>query len=473
MKDYYDILDIPITATPDAIKTRYRQLVRIYHPDRFVNELDKRYAERKLQEINEAYAALMGVRSELGAPSRRVRLPSPIVEPAVLDFGELRPGQQPRLRFQVDNTGAEASTINFVCSEDGGWFRVTKGRRVVEDSPFPLEFEVIAELDTPVPAGVYDGWIEINMDGVTTRVQLAARAQSMRPRSLPRLGLVASLALAAVLLLTVARIHPSLTAAVNALWFTAPSMASSAPGALDRGATPNPSFAAAESASGQGVDSSAWPNQPPANGVAASASIMTNRVLAISAAVTPTLTATPTASPTLTASATPPATQTETPTPTAPPDSAAIFAALSALINSSGPWIVAPTVAPTATATHTPLPTNTATATATETATPTHTATATHSPTATHTPPPTSEEVVLLIEAPGPYRINVRASNSVDSARLATLEVGSIVTVIARTIDNTWLQVLLPNGQVGWVYRETIGASVELIAVLPVVFTTP
>ena len=466
MKDYYDILDIPITATPDAIKTRYRQLVRIYHPDRFVNELDKRYAERKLQEINEAYTALMSARSEPGAPSRRVRLPAPIVEPAVLDFGELRPGQQPRLRFQVDNTGAEASTINFVCSEDGGWFRVTKGRRVVEDSPFPLEFEVIAELDTPVPAGAYDGWIEINMDGVTTRVQLAARAQSMRPRSLPRLGLVASLVLAAVLLLTLARIHPSLTATMNAFWFTAPSLASSAPGAA-----PDPPFAAAESASGQGIERNAWPNQPPAN--TASASIMTNRVLAISAAVTATLTANPTASPTLTASATPPATQTETPTPTASPDSAAIFAALSALINSSGPWIVAPTVAPTATATHTPLPTNTATATATETATPTHTATATHSPTATHTPPPTSEEVVLLIEAPGPYRINVRASNSVDSARLATLEVGSIVTVIARTIDNTWLQVLLPNGQVGWVYRETIGASVELIAVLPVVFTTP
>ncbi|MEZ4622659.1 MAG: DnaJ domain-containing protein [Caldilineaceae bacterium] len=46
MKEYYSILDIPMTATPEEIKAQYRQLVRIYHPDRFQNRDDKAYAER-------------------------------------------------------------------------------------------------------------------------------------------------------------------------------------------------------------------------------------------------------------------------------------------------------------------------------------------------------------------------------------------------------------------------------------------
>jgi hypothetical protein len=71
----------------------------------------------------------------------------------------------------------------------------------------------------------------------------------------------------------------------------------------------------------------------------------------------------------------------------------------------------------------------------------------------------------------GPYRVNVRAATSVESARLTTLEVGTVVPAIARTIDNTWLQIVLPNGQVGWVFRETVGVDVGVIDGLPVIFT--
>jgi hypothetical protein len=75
------------------------------------------------------------------------------------------------------------------------------------------------------------------------------------------------------------------------------------------------------------------------------------------------------------------------------------------------------------------------------------------------------------IVVPGPHRVNVRATTSIDSARLTTLEVGTVVPAIARTIDNTWLQIVLPNGRVGWVFRETIGVDVEVIEALPVIFT--
>jgi hypothetical protein len=71
----------------------------------------------------------------------------------------------------------------------------------------------------------------------------------------------------------------------------------------------------------------------------------------------------------------------------------------------------------------------------------------------------------------GPYRVNVRQETSVESAILAKLEVGQVVPAIARTIDNSWLRIVLPDGRLGWVFRETVGAAVEQIADLPVIYT--
>jgi len=54
-KDYYQILGVPRTATPDEIKKAYRKLARQHHPDN--NPGDKR-AEAKFKEINEANEVL-------------------------------------------------------------------------------------------------------------------------------------------------------------------------------------------------------------------------------------------------------------------------------------------------------------------------------------------------------------------------------------------------------------------------------
>jgi hypothetical protein len=647
VKDYYDILDVPITATQDEIKTRYKQLVRIYHPDRFGNPLDKVYAERKLAEINTAYAYLTNAQPAFAVVGGGA-LPSPIVEPPVLDFGLLRPGEQTRLRFQVDNEGAAAAAINFVCSEDNGWFHVTKGRRVNEDKPLPLEFEVVADIHAPAPTnakpggepGAYDGWIEINMDGMTTRVQLLARVQAVQPRSLHRLGLFISLCLVALLSLAIARINPYWSAAVDSLWFAAPASpaasVSAAPvtndglidavrpvlaagfappdrhppgdaaahtgGAMQSGQsglavtalitrTAEVSPTAAATATTQStMAGTATPAPPTATPTSTStvtrqpAATNTPNMDALLAGAaqffqlvrTPTATATPAPSDTATATATPTPTSsaTDTPVPTATTTSSVTATATNAATSSatatasatSSPTNTltpsttatdtpAPTTTPTNTGTatatptetdtptNTPLPTATATntrpptATPTETGTPTATATNTPLPTATatntHTPtatvtvtpsitttptatntntpwptatPTTTSEVTLTATAtptailtpipmptaappatfdpaqtpvsvaltvPGPYRVNVRAATSVESARLASLEVGAVVRAIARTIDSSWLRIVLPDGGEGWVYRETMGATVEQIQSLPVIYTTP
>ena len=56
MKDYYAILGVPREAELDLIKATYIALSKIYHPD--IYKGDKKYALKRMQEINEAYETL-------------------------------------------------------------------------------------------------------------------------------------------------------------------------------------------------------------------------------------------------------------------------------------------------------------------------------------------------------------------------------------------------------------------------------
>lgn len=60
MANYYDILGVNKNASDDDIKKAYKKLVVKWHPDRWVNgtEEEKKTAEDKIKEINEAYSVL-------------------------------------------------------------------------------------------------------------------------------------------------------------------------------------------------------------------------------------------------------------------------------------------------------------------------------------------------------------------------------------------------------------------------------
>ena len=54
-KDYYEVLGVPRSASGDDIKKAFRKLAREFHPD---VAKDKKRAEEKFKEVNEAYEVL-------------------------------------------------------------------------------------------------------------------------------------------------------------------------------------------------------------------------------------------------------------------------------------------------------------------------------------------------------------------------------------------------------------------------------
>lgn len=57
MKNYYEILEVNKKASKEVIEKAYKVLVKKYHPDLYTGQ-EKRDADRKIREINEAYEVL-------------------------------------------------------------------------------------------------------------------------------------------------------------------------------------------------------------------------------------------------------------------------------------------------------------------------------------------------------------------------------------------------------------------------------
>ncbi|MCB0063248.1 MAG: DnaJ domain-containing protein [Caldilineaceae bacterium] len=184
MKDYYDILDVPLTATPEEIKAQYRQLVRIYHPDRFRDQEDKVYAEEKLKEINIAFQVLSGTAVRREPFEARVG-PQPAAYPPHLHFGTVAAGQKITRKLQIGNLGGPAESLNFVYSGERPWFQVGKGRRVYAQKAFPLDFDVTVDTKRLQP-GQHQAWLEAVLDGIPVRVgvevQVVERKQARTAR---------------------------------------------------------------------------------------------------------------------------------------------------------------------------------------------------------------------------------------------------------------------------------------------------
>lgn len=65
--------------------------------------------------------------------------------------------------------------------------------------------------------------------------------------------------------------------------------------------------------------------------------------------------------------------------------------------------------------------------------------------------------------------INIRQTPSTEFARIATIPAADPIFAIGRTEDNQWLQVVLPDGTVGWTFISTSVALQGAVADLPIV----
>jgi curved DNA-binding protein len=101
-KDYYQILDVPREASSEDIKKAFRKLARKYHPD---VAKDKKAAEERFKEINEAYEVLGDPENrkkydELGSQWREGFQPPPDWQ-----GGRGSPPTEESFEFRFDGTG--------------------------------------------------------------------------------------------------------------------------------------------------------------------------------------------------------------------------------------------------------------------------------------------------------------------------------------------------------------------------------
>ncbi len=62
MRDPYQVLGVPSTATDEEVKKAYRNLARKYHPDNYHENPLADLAQERMKEINEAYEAVQAER---------------------------------------------------------------------------------------------------------------------------------------------------------------------------------------------------------------------------------------------------------------------------------------------------------------------------------------------------------------------------------------------------------------------------
>ena len=501
MNEYYRILEVPLGASQEQIKARYRQLVRIYHPDRYANPTDRHFVEQKLKEINEAYNALVNVERSPGVPGKPQALPQPVVlPPDGLDFGSVQQGMQQSLVFQVGNAGGEAQKFTINYNEQAPWFRVTTGKRLYPDKPFPIEFVVGVNTHELEPGQRYSAWIDVTMDEVVSRVPLSVDV--VQPRLLPALSprLVAISVM--LVLIVVSALTSNLWTAVPNAWKNtagAPAVALVlTPFTNTPTATPTTAIAADSAPTSQSeaapVVQNVIASSGVVSGIATSADIATPVATPTALpSATPTVVNNPTATvvPT-TSTATEPPTVAPTPTdlPTVAPTKTPLPTATPTNKPTAMPMpTVTPTLAPTKTALPTATPTNeptatmppTATSLPTETPAPTLTSTATVVPTLVPTEPPANILIVngtpnppnnifwAMVSAPLAEDIIIRAQATTESEMVAVLVRGAQLAAVGRTADSSWFQVLLPNGQQAWVLASVVFADQNYVPTLPVV----
>lgn len=142
MKNYYDILGVSKDASADDIKSAFRKLAMKYHPDRQQGKSDaeKKEAEDKFKEINEAY-------DTLSDPQKRQQYDNPSPFGGMGGgFGDFGPGESRQwtdengnMHFEFHGSGMPGGGMGGFDPWGMGGFGPFGRRRVDPNAPRPGE----------------------------------------------------------------------------------------------------------------------------------------------------------------------------------------------------------------------------------------------------------------------------------------------------------------------------------------------
>jgi hypothetical protein len=76
-------------------------------------------------------------------------------------------------------------------------------------------------------------------------------------------------------------------------------------------------------------------------------------------------------------------------------------------------------------------------------------------------------EFFLLAIVPQSHIVNARLTDSLDAPVVMTLNSGTVVQAISRSYDNNWLQVILPDYRLAWVYTSVVTIDTAYLDQLP------
>jgi hypothetical protein len=162
------VLGLAPSATEQAIKEAYRDLVKVWHPDRFGSDPRLRAkAQEKLKEVNAAFEQLRGYRPPDPRPSREAAAPVEVRRPAVVH----------RAKYGLTGVVLLLLLLAAVAGAVGARLFIS-GRRITQPPPAPEAFQTaVPTSPTRAPAtphSVRRGVAEARPDGASTAPESAA-----------------------------------------------------------------------------------------------------------------------------------------------------------------------------------------------------------------------------------------------------------------------------------------------------------
>lgn len=159
-KDYYQILGINRSASPQEIREAYLYWVNILHPDRMgkMPERIRLQAEEDLKKVNEAYSVLSDPRTraqydrkigisvdvEISSYQQTRAKVKPKVEiyPKTIFFDEAKPRVKQKGVFFIRNMGGEYSKI--LISNPEKWIKIMRTKSLYQGKKLPMQVDIEA-----------------------------------------------------------------------------------------------------------------------------------------------------------------------------------------------------------------------------------------------------------------------------------------------------------------------------------------